>query len=77
MLQVSLPKEKLDALNVGDEQNVSDLVVLTVGSVGENVSARRVIHVGVSPDSHLATYMHLAGTIWITLTYVVVIKVNI
>lgn len=60
---VSLPKEKLDALNVGDEQNVSDLVVLTVGSVGENVSARRVIHVGVSPDSHLATYMHLAGSV--------------
>ncbi|XP_033728180.1 elongation factor Ts, mitochondrial-like [Pecten maximus] len=49
-------------LILADNQNVSDLVAMTVGKVGENVSARRVTHIGVAPNSHLETYIHATGS---------------
>ncbi|OWF35480.1 elongation factor Ts, mitochondrial-like isoform X3 [Mizuhopecten yessoensis] len=60
--QICLPKDKLDALDVGNSQSVSDLVALMVGNVGENLSARTVTHVGVTPNSHLETYVHSTGS---------------
>lgn len=59
--QVSFAKDKLDAVDIGDNQNVSDLVAMMVGKVGENLSARRVTHVGVEPNSYLETYIHATG----------------
>ncbi|XP_060080045.1 elongation factor Ts, mitochondrial-like [Ylistrum balloti] len=59
--QVSLPKDQLDGLDIGN-QTVGDLVALAVGKVGENLSARQVTHMGVAPNSHLETYIHLAGS---------------
>ena len=56
-----MSKSELGALKSLDDRSLADLVALEVGSIGENMALRRVVHLQASPTSQIKTYIHVSG----------------
>ncbi|XP_041374512.1 elongation factor Ts, mitochondrial-like isoform X2 [Gigantopelta aegis] len=59
--KISLSKSEVGELRSPDNKTLADLVALEVGSIGENMALRRVVHLQASPSSEIKTYIHVSG----------------
>ncbi|XP_058488444.1 elongation factor Ts, mitochondrial [Solea solea] len=50
--------EELNKLSVGEGSSLADQVALTIGRLGENMSLKRAVTVGVPPEWQIASYVH-------------------
>ncbi|XP_074489648.1 elongation factor Ts, mitochondrial [Sebastes fasciatus] len=53
-----LAGDELNKLSVDDGASLSDRVALTIGRLGENMSVRRAVTVGVPAEWHIGSYVH-------------------
>ncbi|XP_029008052.1 elongation factor Ts, mitochondrial [Betta splendens] len=53
-----LASEELGKLSAGEGAVLADHVALTIGRLGENMSVRRAVTVGVPADWHIGSYVH-------------------
>ncbi|XP_029359106.1 elongation factor Ts, mitochondrial [Echeneis naucrates] len=53
-----LTGEELSKLSVGEGASLADLVALTIGRLGENMSVKRAVTVSVPGDWHIGSYVH-------------------
>ncbi|XP_046882499.1 elongation factor Ts, mitochondrial [Hypomesus transpacificus] len=53
-----LAADQLSKLNVGEGALLADQLALTIGRLGENMSVRRAVAVGVPADWHIGSYIH-------------------
>ncbi|KAG5836564.1 hypothetical protein ANANG_G00256670 [Anguilla anguilla] len=54
----SLSAEDLSTLSVCEGARLTDLVALTIGRLGENISLKRALTLGVPADWHIGSYVH-------------------
>jgi len=54
----SLEAEDLSKLSVGEGTSLADRLALTIGRLGENMSVRRAVTVGVPANWHIGSYVH-------------------
>ncbi|XP_066522206.1 elongation factor Ts, mitochondrial [Hoplias malabaricus] len=54
--------EDLSKLTMVDGPSVADQMALTIGRLGENISIRRAVSIGVPADWHIGSYVHGAVT---------------
>ncbi|XP_036426720.1 elongation factor Ts, mitochondrial [Colossoma macropomum] len=57
-----LSAENLAKLTMVEGPSVADQMALTIGRLGENISVRRAVSVGVPADWHIGSYVHGAVT---------------
>ncbi|KAL7891427.1 hypothetical protein AOLI_G00009030 [Acnodon oligacanthus] len=57
-----LSAEDLAKLTMVEGPSVADQMALTIGRLGENISVRRAVSVGVPADWHIGSYVHGAVT---------------
>ncbi|KAF1391558.1 hypothetical protein PFLUV_G00043360 [Perca fluviatilis] len=50
--------DELNNLSVNEGASLSDRVALTIGRLGENMSVRRAVAVGVPAEWHIGSYVH-------------------
>ncbi|XP_034726298.1 elongation factor Ts, mitochondrial [Etheostoma cragini] len=50
--------DELNKLSVNEGASLSDRVALTIGRLGENMSVRRAVAVGVPAEWHIGSYVH-------------------
>ncbi|XP_023279388.1 elongation factor Ts, mitochondrial [Seriola lalandi dorsalis] len=53
-----LAGEELNKLSVGEGASLADQVALTIGRLGENMSLKRAVTVGVPAEWHIGSYVH-------------------
>ncbi|XP_047439612.1 elongation factor Ts, mitochondrial [Mugil cephalus] len=53
-----LAGDDLNKLSVGEGTSLADQVALTIGRLGENMSVKRAVTVGVPADWHIGSYIH-------------------
>ncbi|XP_044033598.1 elongation factor Ts, mitochondrial [Siniperca chuatsi] len=53
-----LAGDELSELCVGEGASLADRVALTIGRLGENMSVRRAVTVGVPAEWHIGSYVH-------------------
>ncbi|KAM4613294.1 elongation factor Ts, mitochondrial [Polymixia lowei] len=53
-----LEAEALSKLSVGEGASLADQVALTIGRLGENMSVKRAVTVGVPAEWHIGSYVH-------------------
>ncbi|KAF7667718.1 hypothetical protein LDENG_00051520 [Lucifuga dentata] len=53
-----LAGEELSKLSVGEGASLADQVALTIGRLGENMSVKRAVTVGVPAEWHIGSYVH-------------------
>ncbi|KAJ7999136.1 hypothetical protein DPEC_G00212270 [Dallia pectoralis] len=53
-----LAGEDLSKLNLGEGASLADQMALAIGRLGENMSVRRAVTVGVPADWHIGSYVH-------------------
>ncbi|XP_054473449.1 elongation factor Ts, mitochondrial [Anoplopoma fimbria] len=53
-----LAGDELNKLSVDEGASLSDRVALTIGRLGENMSVRRAVTVGVPAEWHIGSYVH-------------------
>ncbi|XP_035487535.2 elongation factor Ts, mitochondrial [Scophthalmus maximus] len=53
-----LAGEELSKLCVGEGASLADQVALTIGRLGENMSVKRAVTVGVPAEWHIGSYIH-------------------
>lgn len=53
-----LAAEDLSKLNLGEDASLADQLALTIGRLGENISVRRAVTVGVPAGWHIGSYIH-------------------
>ncbi|XP_015226025.1 elongation factor Ts, mitochondrial [Cyprinodon tularosa] len=53
-----LSGEELNKLSVGEGPSLADHVALTIGRLGENMSLRRAVTLGVPAEWHIGSYVH-------------------
>lgn len=54
----ALASDDLSKLTVGEGASLADQVALTIGRLGENMSVRRAVTVGIPADWHIGSYVH-------------------
>lgn len=54
----SLAGDELSKLSVGEEASLADQAALTIGCLGENMSLKRAVTVGVPAGWHIGKYVH-------------------
>ncbi|XP_048238030.1 elongation factor Ts, mitochondrial-like isoform X2 [Haliotis rufescens] len=59
--KVSMDGTALRDLQAGEGQTLADLVALEVGSVGENMSLRRAVHLRAADNNFLSSFVHVSG----------------
>ncbi|XP_071101157.1 elongation factor Ts, mitochondrial-like [Haliotis cracherodii] len=59
--KVSMDGTALRDLQAGEGQTLADVVALEVGSVGENMSLRRAVHLRAAENNFLSSYVHVSG----------------
>ncbi|XP_061076310.1 elongation factor Ts, mitochondrial [Conger conger] len=57
-----LSAEELAALSVSEGARLADLLALTIGRLGENISLKRALAVVVPADWHIGSYVHGSGS---------------
>ncbi|KAJ8260311.1 hypothetical protein GJAV_G00179510 [Gymnothorax javanicus] len=60
-MKSQLSAEDLSTLSVSEGAQLTDLVALTIGRLGENMTLRRAVTVGVPADWRIGSYVHGAG----------------
>ncbi|XP_054882844.1 elongation factor Ts, mitochondrial [Poeciliopsis prolifica] len=53
-----LSGDELNVLSVGEGCSLADRVALTIGRLGENMSLKRAVTVGVPAEWHIGSYVH-------------------
>ncbi|XP_071772600.1 elongation factor Ts, mitochondrial [Centroberyx gerrardi] len=53
-----LAGDELTKLSVGEGASLADQVALTIGRLGENMSVKRAVTVGVPAEWHIGSYVH-------------------
>ncbi|CAB1430201.1 unnamed protein product [Pleuronectes platessa] len=53
-----LPGEELSKLSANEGASLADQVALTIGRLGENMSVKRAVTVGVPAEWHIGSYVH-------------------
>ncbi|XP_046542937.1 elongation factor Ts, mitochondrial-like [Haliotis rubra] len=59
--KVSLEGAAVQGLQAGGGKTLADMVALEVGSVGENMSLRRAVHLRAAENNFLSSYVHVSG----------------
>jgi len=57
-VKTSLAADDLSKLSVGEGSSLADQVALTIGRLGENMSLKRAVTVGVPAEWHIGSYVH-------------------
>ncbi|CAK6955649.1 elongation factor Ts%2C mitochondrial [Scomber scombrus] len=56
--QTSLAADELNKLSVGEGPSLADQLALTIGRLGENMSLKRAVTVGIPAEWHIGSYVH-------------------
>ncbi|KAH9489271.1 hypothetical protein Btru_056981 [Bulinus truncatus] len=56
--EITLSKKELDQIKTSEQSTLADLVVLTVASLGENMSLRRGVYLRANNGASLSSYVH-------------------
>ncbi|XP_067687790.1 elongation factor Ts, mitochondrial-like [Haliotis asinina] len=59
--KVSLEGAAVQDLQTAGGKTLADMVALEVGSVGENMSLRRAVHLRAAENNFLSSYVHVSG----------------
>ncbi|CAK6955648.1 elongation factor Ts%2C mitochondrial [Scomber scombrus] len=57
-VKTSLAADELNKLSVGEGPSLADQLALTIGRLGENMSLKRAVTVGIPAEWHIGSYVH-------------------